>query len=206
MPQRVPFGLIRQLVKAGGRRLQPVESLLRDSTLEAKWTHAHSVRNGSSLALVNPPTNGPVPLGPGWARRSLGTAPPTPLQSQSLPNDAYRFWIGRSGVANFAKCRGCDQVFLQTDKRTLSAHLASGACKVTVLTALQLLNRDKRCALCDVRTGATKWGVPLCSDNCQRAWMFFQPKAYVQARALSFNNNLGVSNEEIFDQFLRSNS
>lgn len=123
------------------------------------------------------------------ATRKLYTSKPVLLPAPkpsdgSLTNDQYRLFMGKSAGSTGAVCRGCEKELRGADEIKLHTRI----CKVDVLSAIKLLHRDKKCTVCHTRTLFSKWGVPLCSENCEMVWKVTMPTAFREARRLARAN------------------
>lgn len=88
----------------------------------------------------------------------------------NLANDEYRYWIGiRSEKADWSTCRFCGASAQSKEAR--KEHKGSGCCK-KLEQCYSFLLRDHLCVMCDKRTDSKKWGVPLCSEECETKWKF----------------------------------
>lgn len=98
---------------------------------------------------------------------------PTSLPVGNLPWTDYRFWIGSAleGVSRMAICRHCLRaVFTGWERK---CHMEYTKCSVLLVGAYKRLLLYPMCVMCDKETfGKQKWGVPLCSADCVRDWMF----------------------------------
>jgi hypothetical protein len=85
-------------------------------------------------------------------------------------NWEYRFWAADINEGNcvVAECRACGSMFGGSEGRGI--HLAKMGCAKRLVAAFKLLLKDRRCVICNERTGLDKWGVPLCSAICIETW------------------------------------
>jgi hypothetical protein len=154
----VPFGLIRELCYSQGRRLERLPDMYPEPSVMAVYRPRAT---SSALALV----------------------PSHRVQDNegNLSNEKYRLFMGRLKGIHGAVCRGCEtSVLAMAEFRQHETN-----CKLTILSAIRLLQRDNRCALCHTRTDLSMWGVPLCSPVCQRGWRLTIPPAFREARRLA---------------------
>lgn len=163
--QRVPFGILYQAIYPGGRRLPKLPSLMPVSKETATYNYSYS------------PYQDRLPSH--YARRIV-----TPKVVGNLPEEAYRFFVGRE-QGELCQCRGCLMTLHGKELRT--KHIRE--CKYLVLETLKLLHKDHRCVMCNNHTTASKWGVPLCAEECQSQWRFSIPVAFHEARRLALKAN-----------------
>jgi hypothetical protein len=85
-------------------------------------------------------------------------------------NWEYRFWAAdvNEGSCVVCECRACGSMFGGQPGRSL--HLANFGCAKKLVAAYKLLLKDRRCVICNEKTGNASWGVPLCTDACVNKW------------------------------------
>jgi hypothetical protein len=115
--------------------------------------------------------------------------PKTALDTNYRPVSGgdYRYWFGsKSTYSMFAMCRCCREQYWTTGTRKGHLHDRVANCNKYITHAIKLLRLDHKCAICDVKTGKQKWGVPLCSVECMKKWMYdgYEAKS-VEALALA---------------------
>lgn len=111
----------------------------------------------------------------------------TPKRSKgNLPNNEYRFWVGSSFEnSSWSQCRGCLASISSGETRKL--HLSTNGCARKIVEAMKILHVIPFCICCGKATSQEKWGVFLCSADCQETWKFgfFGVKAADLRRAFS---------------------
>jgi hypothetical protein len=179
---RVPWGIIEQVVHPKGRRLPSEKGLFPITDHDAKyrpWTSPRTPEKENLLQLVR-------------KRHQEGKI--SPQRMGNLLNGDYREFQGSATVdSDYSVCRGCDTVC----RTKMARDLHRNSCKLTILDAIKLLGRDGLCAVCDKRTSTRMWGVPLCDTNCQTVWRYFTPKAFREARRLVLNQRKEPANAEL---------
>lgn len=90
----------------------------------------------------------------------------------------YQFWVGsQQEMSLFARCRGCREAIVgEYDQR--KAHIELKHCTTALVVASKKMLGRKKCMYCRVDTVNRRWGVPMCSDNCARGWMFNDSAVY----------------------------
>jgi hypothetical protein len=170
---RVPYGLIRQLCYAGGRRLAPQVSRVRPEEPEidaehipytysagsAPTTTSVQVINPTSLAIVGPRSHGQDLLG-------------------NLSNEAYKFFKGSMiRESNYFQCRGCLNIEYVKERKAL--HMRE--CRALMQAIEERIKRDKVCVICNTSTTRETWRIPLCSEACIVKWRFSIPLPWITA-------------------------
>ena len=108
-----------------------------------------------------------------------------------LDNWEYRFWaivVFNNRVVAECRCCGAEG---GADTKERQEHFERGGCSRKLCRAYLLLIKDKVCVICDkVRMDKRKWGVPLCSPECEQAWCEneAQPKCLTAALMLVGEN------------------
>lgn len=96
-----------------------------------------------------------------------------PTVQGNLSNDDYQYWVGaRTMVSEYCKCRACGKVLYPATLKARKEHNEVWACSKQLQMAIRLLVKDTRCVVCGTVGKHRKWGVPICSEACQLAWMF----------------------------------
>jgi len=101
-------------------------------------------------------------------------------------NWEYRFWMCEFNTKNtpIPECRACGAIGpLSAAGR--KSHFVGG-CAKKLCKAYELLKKDARCVICDIKTSRTNWGVPLCEGMCTQKWCESdcQPKSLLNALQL----------------------
>lgn len=136
-----------------------------------------------------PPVRGP------WQRDWRGSDPPEktmvvfPAKEKGKGNlefYEYRFWIGgEAAYSEFARCRACRAVEMGLEGR--KTHHKRLKCSIWITRAVAKTQDWKVCVVCEKKTYDMKWGLYLCSEECQREWMFSPkiPPLWLKAIAMA---------------------
>lgn len=101
----------------------------------------------------------------------------------NLSGDEYRWFVGHPyEKSNYAQCRVCLSILLMKADR--QAHGKAG-CNMLMSNAIRRAHLSQKCLVCEEKTSARKWGIPLCLSEraggsvCQELWRFdvCQPSA-----------------------------
>jgi len=146
------------------------------------------VRPGIRISTSIPPGSGP------W-NGDITKPIPTVLRDMFDPSD-FRFWqvvMNLNRQVWRCQCRQCGGIVLSNTMRR--THSDTLGCYDQLVEAYKLLQRDKRCVICDNVTTKQKWGVPLCSSTCIEKWCFdiVKPEALGAALELVKQRNLRVN-------------
>lgn len=87
--------------------------------------------------------------------------------------DVYRFWQIKHGVVDGhmwmqGQCRACGTTCNALN--TMREHQRDRGCAKKLVEAYKLLQRDLKCVVCDKFTKESRWGVPMCSQECVESW------------------------------------
>jgi hypothetical protein len=100
----------------------------------------------------------------------------------NLDNNDYRYWIGLKNSLpgdGVAICRCCHAVF---PVKLIKNH--KQGCPKKLEAAYALLQKDKRCVICNEETSRQVWGVPLCSMQHIDEWRFAAARPHWLIEAL----------------------
>lgn len=160
MAERIPIALIRKLCYPSGYRLPHLERL--DYTWKNPAEQASSQTTRSGPVTIHVPRIVTVIKG-------------------SLPNDEYRFFIGKmEAVWLGSNCRWCDTFLHNADFR--KQHKTRG-CNLKLISLYKKLCERHACMACGGHTSREVWGVPLCSVSCDNYWRVSNPLPFVRALA-----------------------
>lgn len=154
----MPIALIRRLCYASGRRLPKLERIEFPPKKVAATGVSQLVSNGRLLSTVGVST----------------------IFKGNLEKQLYQFYVGKMrSNDNSAVCRWCDtmgfgSMFLRDHGK--GAGTATG-CKKHLVDIYKTFVLNGQCMMCDARTTRTSWGVPLCSEECEKEWQFHNPRS-----------------------------
>jgi hypothetical protein len=107
----------------------------------------------------------------------------------NIPNEEYRFWIGKlTQTVTTAECRWCNVVV--DSLAHMRIHLRAGQCKENLLAVYKKIRHPPSpiaqpdCLCCDRPTDKLEWGVPICSTKCKNAWKFRSPEGFAYAKKM----------------------
>lgn len=161
---RIPRWLITKITLSGGCRLDKRPKLVAPPVVSpydryrAYWPGG--VTAGKATPMVEASVKGFKPITSG-VTADVG-----------FENWEYRFWavdlnIGQTAIMA-QTCRGCSAVYYT--KKGRQTHMNAIKCTVKLTQAYLLLQRDKKCVICNKQTRRQVWGVPLCDGACQKVW------------------------------------
>lgn len=89
-------------------------------------------------------------------------------------NWEYRFWCPVSynspkGLETVYQCRACLHIARTKDERR-EHHNGEVQCTVRLINSYNDLIKQGSCVICGKHQSKKKWGVPMCSDVCEKAW------------------------------------
>ena len=100
----------------------------------------------------------------------------------------YRFWrvelnSNNTSISNVV-CRCCQEIMLTKTGR--ERHKDLTGCYQKLVDAYKLLLADQICVICEASTTQRRWGLPMCSANCEDKWLHEeeQPEALQSALLL----------------------
>lgn len=133
---------------------------------------------------------GPVRKQKMWQR---DVTPPKRLDFSGEGNlqvEEYRFWQGGElAVSQWARCRACRWVVCESLRAVrMKVHMDRYKCSVHLTAAYGYLLAQKKCVVCEKKCTGGKWGVPLCSTECQHRWMFDDPTYPLLFEAMAKTN------------------
>ncbi len=91
----------------------------------------------------------------------------------NLPNADYRYWRGcEDPKAAASECRYCGMHAFHAQMRQVHTKL-DGNCASNLVRIYKVLLKEDFCVYCEKPAhGKAHWGVPLCSPECKKGWMF----------------------------------
>jgi hypothetical protein len=121
------------------------------------------------------------------SRRSAGSVKDEIPELPGFDVWEYRFWAATAALDSrsvTAECRRCLSIFSSGAARRL--HTGQNGCAKKLTDAYVLLLRDGMCVICNMKSYQFKFGVPICSKACLKAWceVETQPDALKAALAL----------------------
>jgi hypothetical protein len=133
-------------------------------------TGAHSHAGSTPLGAYQPSSStlpGPTPR---WVDI---TKPIMTVCKEMFDPADFRFWgcyINSYDTIQKCSCRNCGGIVMTNGLRRKHSDVLQ--CYDKLVRAYKFLLLDKLCVICDTRTSASKWGVPLCSEKCKRTFAF----------------------------------
>lgn len=109
----------------------------------------------------------------------------------NLPLGEYRFWQGSVlEISRWTRCRACRFVVCTVDGvEERKDHTEHFKCSIHLTSAYSWLNQRGECVVCQKKCKGGRWGVPLCSLECQEKWMFDDPSYPLLFEALAATND-----------------
>lgn len=98
----------------------------------------------------------------------------------NLDKPLYQFYVGKIRVNDsICTCRWCGTIGfgVHFTKEHGKAEGSRTGCKRLLQDIYKTFVTNKVCMMCDADTLKTSWGVPLCSPECEKEWMFHNPRS-----------------------------
>lgn len=161
-----PIRLLLQSILPDGIRL-PKLAMAKKS-----WSAPHRTIPIARDGFRHHPEFGMIPKKPGERLHEIVVG-----AKGNLHFSDYRFWQGSEfGVSMWTRCRACREVICgNTRDVEMKVHSDHYKCSIHLTVAYAYLLRGKLCVVCEKKSSASKWGIPLCSLSCQEKWMFEDP-------------------------------
>lgn len=99
-------------------------------------------------------------------------------ETPHLDTNDYRLWAqvrwpGTDTQLIMARCRWCHERFpLREFKQVRQTHKETCNFTHNLREVYQILLQKGQCVVCERHTGTTRWGIPLCREECEQTWMF----------------------------------
>lgn len=105
---------------------------------------------------------------------------PPDLKENWLSQGDFRCWCGSETLHSYGACRVCAEVISIKNHRVTHRRLGCGH---RLEQALKLLKRDPVCVICGDPTHQKRYGIPICSKDCQHHWQYVEtrPAALIEA-------------------------
>jgi hypothetical protein len=176
--ESLPRWLLRHIVRPENHRL--VGKKPKFFPGESYWSRgaSHYNAHGSHHAPIRSYSNWDAKL-----QRFVDKPPHSAGKVEEIPHlnmNDYRLWAqvrwpGAQSDSSLimARCRWCHERFpLREFKQVVKTHKERCHFTYNLREVYGILLQKGQCVVCNVHTKANRWGIPLCGDGCEKAWMY----------------------------------